>query len=95
MNELEQALFDILVNRCVILFRRYYPGNQHFKFTRDQYASITDDLYDEVADTICNDQVLAMNLGSDLDEVGEAVWMLEDNVKLAVGKRIRKRWEAN
>lgn len=95
MNELEQTLFDILVNRCVILFRQQYPGDKHLRFTKDQYADITDDLYDTVADRVCNDQVLAMNLGSDLDEVGEAVWTLEDNVKHEVGKRIRKRWGAN
>lgn len=95
MNELEQQLYDILVNRCVILFRRYYPGDKHFRFSGEQYADIVDDLYDEVSDEVANDQVLAMNLASDLDEVSEAVWMLEDNVKYEVGKRIRKRWGAN
>lgn len=67
MNELEQALYDILVNRCVIRFRQAYPSNKHLRFTKEQYAGIADILYDEVKDQVANDQVLAMNLASRLE----------------------------
>ena len=84
MTELENTLQDILVGRCLIALAKYYPGQ---KLRGEKLADAIDDIYENVATEVSNDDMLAMNLNVTTDEVGEAAWMLEDNVKFKVAKR--------
>lgn len=99
MNELEQTLFDILVGRCLIEIKRHYPAGTSKSATRktikdpmwltsEEIDDAINDAYDKVSNKVSNDKVLAINLGSELDEVQAEVYLMEDNVKGEVYRRL-------
>ena len=87
MTELDKQLYDILLGRTRIRIVQLYPNGIR-NLTKNEQYEIATDAYEYVADIIANDCYLALNLGTDLDEVGESLYMLQDNVIEEVVKHV-------
>ena len=89
MTELDKQLFDILLGRTRIRIAQLYPNGIR-NLTRDEQYEIATDAYGYVSDIVVNDYHLVLNLGTDLDEIGESLYMLQDNVIEGAVRRARR-----
>ena len=90
MTEIDKELFDILVGRSLIHIARLYPNGTR-SLTKDQLYDLAMSVYENVGDEVMNDWHLALNLGTNEEEVCSSVEVLGDNVVEEVVRRLRRR----